>query len=178
LLFGDKWVGAVIVLQVLSIGNALQLANGAAISLLQAQGRFRTIFRLTIVLAINFLCLVIIGALIGGIGGAACAATLSAMTAGFLLPYVATKPSGGTSRDAVGIYLRPAFAAAIAMGLSVLASWAIPASMTTKWAEAARLGLMGCVMLISYWSLIAVIAPALHKEFVARVRTTLWAWRA
>ncbi len=66
LLYGTKWMGAVHVLQVLSIAMAVQLANPAAISLLQAQGRFRTVLNLSMGCALLFLVFTVAGAVLGG----------------------------------------------------------------------------------------------------------------
>ena len=55
----DKWVPAVPVLQVISLAMAMQLFNMPAMSLIQAQGRFRAMLKLSVIFAAVFMGIVI-----------------------------------------------------------------------------------------------------------------------
>ena len=58
LLFGTKWDDAIAALTILSVGAGLGLVNAPAVSLLQAQGRFKTVMLMSGCCAILFAALV------------------------------------------------------------------------------------------------------------------------
>lgn len=71
LLFADKWVDAIPIVQLLSVGSIFGLVYGPAGSLIQAQGRFRTLMWLTLLNAVVLIVAVSAGAVLGGGLGAA-----------------------------------------------------------------------------------------------------------
>ena len=120
LLFRDRWLGAVTSLQVLSVAMALQLANAAAINFLQAQGRFTTVLRLSIVCGTLFIAMVTAGALLGGATSVSVAVAVYNVVIGLTCLYLALRPFGGRWGEVLPIYLTPLALGAVAVG----AGWA------------------------------------------------------
>src|SRR6266550_2310773 len=65
LFFDPKWREAVPVFQVLSVGMASMMASVAAGSMMQAQGRFKLLFQVSLAFAILFVVMVAIAAMLG-----------------------------------------------------------------------------------------------------------------
>lgn len=122
LMFERKWVASIPIIQILSVGMAVQLLNGAAGSLILAQGRFDEYLRLTGTFALMMPTLVAIGAFFGGVNGVAAGAATAAAVAGFLMPYIALRPTGGRIVDVWKVYFRPFVGGSMAVGTGMLAA--------------------------------------------------------
>jgi O-antigen/teichoic acid export membrane protein len=120
LAFADKWANAIPIVQILSVGMAMQVVNGVAVSLVQAQGRFGTFLKITTGLAVQASILVTIGAVINGPIGVAVAACINAAVGGMMLPYLALKPLGASLNDVLSIYLGPVLASSLAVAITAM----------------------------------------------------------
>ncbi len=121
-LFGQKWVESIPIIQLLSVGLALDAVSWVAGSLLNARGEFGAVLRYVMVQAPIFAVLVVGGALLGqavGVAWAVCvfyAITQPVFVAG------AYRRIGITRRQVAVIYLHPMALAAVAIGAGVLVS--------------------------------------------------------
>jgi O-antigen/teichoic acid export membrane protein len=122
LLFGTKWLSSIPILQILSIGMALQLSNSSVISLLQAQGRFRTWLSISASCAIIFAALVLGAALTGGAVSVAIAVALYSGIAGLIHLYAALQTWSKSWKEISLIYFIPFAVASIVVGGAVVSS--------------------------------------------------------
>ena len=77
LFFGLKWGPTVPLLQILSLAIAVSLAGSQTNALIQAQGRFATLLKLTLATALAFVPLAYVGGLLGSAAGVAVAVLLT-----------------------------------------------------------------------------------------------------
>ena len=107
LLFGQKWLAAIPVLQILSLGMAAPLITGPATSLLQAQGRFRLYLGIAVSFGVIFVLAVGVGAASGGAVSVAVAVTLVNLLLQPIGPYLAMKPGGVDARVVLMLWTKP-----------------------------------------------------------------------
>ncbi len=120
LLFGDKWVEAIPILQVLSFGIATGMANTPAINLLQSHGRFRTVLFITITAAALSFAGWFPGAVWAEGFGVAVGGFVAASITSALCVVLAYTTAGGRKRDLLAL-LRAPLAALISVG----AAWTV-----------------------------------------------------
>jgi PST family polysaccharide transporter len=120
LLFGEKWLDSVILVQILSIALGFESISWVSNALLQAQGRFFTSFKLSIVLTALFLALVTSGAIIGEAFGAAFGVLFCYVVFTPVFTYLAFRPGKFRFVRIWLIYLVPAVLSAVAIGGSTL----------------------------------------------------------
>jgi hypothetical protein len=193
----DKWVSAVPVLQVISLAMAMQLFNMPAMSLIQAQGRFRMMLRLSVVFAIAFMAIIISCAYVGtGTTGTirfdglrrflemifrqpvplnvsivvALGVALYNSVIGPICLYVAIRPIGGTWRDIWPIYLWPLITSGFAIFIGMAVGHMLPKSLPGNWM---KLILVPTVSVLVYAPLVRLTAAGAWHDFVARLRG-LW----
>lgn len=188
----DKWVPMIPILQIISFAMALQLFNMPAQSLIQAQGRFRTLLKLSVVCPILFFGLVWLAAATGtGAEGAirfewlrrgleaafrqpvnvsavvACAVALYCLIIGPAVLYVAIRPVGGSWRDIWPIYFWPVATATAAILVGMLAGrLLLPRTTGGYWG---RLVLVPLVSAAAYAPLVRLTARDAWDDAVGRI---------
>jgi O-antigen/teichoic acid export membrane protein len=170
LVWREKWLNAVPILQILSFGMALKALGVPGGNLLTAQGRFKTLFMTGMACVVLFFALVIPGAMWKqGIGAAVGVTGYCLITdAGFL--YLAIRPAGGTMKDIFKTSATPMAAGLLAAGLAWGAAQMIPAIWSQK---VIQLAVIGVVAPVVYFVLIKTLAPADVADLVARARALM-----
>jgi PST family polysaccharide transporter len=136
LLFGAEWYSAIPVLEVLSLGMAIRLVGWPAMSLIQAQGRFRTYALLTTGLAATFLVSVTVAAKFSSAERAptnvAWAVTFYACIESPLALYVAIRPAGGRFAEVLRAFRGPMLVGGVVAICCFGASMAVPAGVPLR----------------------------------------------
>ena len=165
-IYGDKWLEAVPLVQLISIGTAFDVASWAASSLLQARGQFRVQLYWSCVFGPLFFVFIVVGALLGESLGVAAALCIYYCLCSPALASWVFRSSGLTWHAIAAIYTRPllvglltAGAALVALRLS--ASIGIPLLVQGGFAAGAGLIIMG--ISASY------IAPTTWTEIMVRL---------
>lgn len=166
--FPKRWLEAIPILQVLSLGMALRLVGSPAGSLFYAQGRFRTVLILNVCYAIAFLAAVTIGAYWAEAMGVAIGASIYFAILGPVHMYAAVRPGGGTLLDIWRVYAVPVFASAFSMGAAMWVSSFIPHVRGENWL---RITTVTVVTGVLYLVLIRLCAPMLLKELFIRFQS-------
>jgi O-antigen/teichoic acid export membrane protein len=135
LLFAPKWYSAIPVIQILSIGTAVHVLGWPAHGLMQAQGRFRTNFLMSIWMGLLVVGAVRVGLLLPLKLGAPVATAVAAIIAYAIMQpiylYVVIKPAGRGWRDVLGIFAMPcALSAAAVFGAYGVAAVVVPSGVT------------------------------------------------
>jgi O-antigen/teichoic acid export membrane protein len=118
--FGQKWLLAIPIIQILSIGLALDAVSWIAGTLLAARGEFVVGLRFVVVQLPVFFALVFVGAFVDqGVGVATAVCLFYALTQPIFV-YGVYKRVGVSLRQVASMYLTPTFLAAFAVGLSLL----------------------------------------------------------
>jgi O-antigen/teichoic acid export membrane protein len=183
LLFQPKWHDAIIVIQLLSVGMVGRLMMAPSRGMFMAQGRFGILLTMSVINAVTFIAMVIIGAWIGGeahgLIGVAAAASAGMFLYGPVQIYVAAKPTGGTCLDVWKTYALPLAASALAVAASWLGSRGVSAGVRTLITSGAWLPRLCEVMSVlvlmasTYIAIIAVLAPNDLREVKSRLRDML-----
>jgi PST family polysaccharide transporter len=168
----EKWVPAIPVIQIISAAMALQIFSMPAQSLIQAQGRFKTLLKLAVVCPVLFFALVWAGAACGvGATGTiryawlaralesifrqpvnvsvvvALAVTVYCAIIGPAVLYVAIRPVGGSWRDIWPIYLWPVVTGGAAiLGAMVAGRALLPHTIGGYWARLVLVPLVSCAI--------------------------------
>lgn len=161
LFFGEKWVDAILVMQLLMIGTGINSASWININLLQAQGRTGTILKLQAVAAVQFLFWIALGAWWGGAVGVALASSWAISFSSLLGIYLAIKPVGGGWWEIGKIYAVPTGMSLVAIGGAAWLAQLLPGL------RAHPLVWIVAVMALSipvYFGGIRVLAPAQWGE--------------
>jgi O-antigen/teichoic acid export membrane protein len=164
LLFAEKWIPAIPIIQLLSISMALHCVAEPCVPLLQAQGRFRDMFRYYLIWNSGILPLLALAAKFGdGTSVAAAVATYYAVASPIFF-WAVTRNLGIRSKDIVRSYALPGLASCLSAAIF--------------WGLAALLKLPGIVQIIllpltfcpCYIGLISVLAPVETKEVWTLIR--------
>lgn len=187
-----KWVPAVPILQIISLGMALQLFNMPAQSLIQAQGRFATMLKLAIFCPILFFGLIWLAAMTGtGPVGAirfawlqhaldaifrqpqpvnvstvvAIAVAVYCLVTGPVCLWVALRPLGGSSRDIWPIYVGPVVTSGLAILIGMVVGHFLPATKAGNWA---KLVVVPLVSAAAYAPMVRWTAPRVWADVAGR----------
>lgn len=120
-MYGDKWLAAVPLVQLISIGMAFDVATWPACSLLQSRGQFRTLFLWSSFLAPMFFVFVIGGAYAGESLGVAYALAAYYVLLGPVLVGWVFHNSGVEWSQIGAIYTRPIVVGLLTAGAALLA---------------------------------------------------------
>jgi O-antigen/teichoic acid export membrane protein len=188
----DKWIPAVPILKIISLAMAFQLFNMPALSLIQAQGRFRTMLKLAIAFPLLFFSMVWLAASTGEgqlgqiryqtlnhflerlfhqpVNVSAVVALAVAGYCAVIGPaclYVAIRPVGGSWRDIWPIYVWPVLTslAAIVAGMAI-GRWLLPRSHGGDWG---RLLLVPVISGLLYLPLVRLTARDAWDDAVQRI---------
>lgn len=164
-LFGQKWLASIPIIQLLSVGLALDAVSWVAGALLNARGEFRSVLNWVLIQAPVFFVLVTIGAKID---------TSVGVAAGVCVFYAVTQPVfvisayrrvGITSLQVASIYLRPMGLAAVAVG----AGMAVAALSLLADRPLSRIAVIGIIGSSLYAALTRWIAPEVWNELRDRI---------
>ena len=172
LLYGQKWVEAIPLLQVLSLGTAATLVAGQTTSLLQAQGRFRTYLWCMVVFSIAFTGVFVASAAVGGALSVAVAVAGTHMVTNLLGMYVGVRPGGVGFSQVARLYFRTLCVGAAGVLPAALVVLAFPQTRTRpllllELVTIAGVGVCGSVLALR------LLQPRVWGEMVARIRGLL-----
>jgi O-antigen/teichoic acid export membrane protein len=119
-LYGQKWVDAIPLVQLISLGMAFDVASWTAGSLLQSRGQFRFGFYWSIVSAPLFLVVVFVGAVYGSALGVAIGLCLFYLVISPLLVFWVFHSSSVTWMEILDLYLRPIIVGLVVAGAAVV----------------------------------------------------------
>ena len=119
LIFGVKWLPAIPLIQILSIGLAFDAVGWAFSALIQAQGEFRRDLIYNSAIALPFSGLVFLGASYGGAIGVATAVSGYYTLCHPLYSWLVFRRGNLPTRRLAVVYMRPSAAAAIAVGAAL-----------------------------------------------------------
>jgi len=126
LVFHERWQQAIPVLQLLSIGTALNLTSIVTMNLLKAQGRYGFHMRVTFWRAVGFLVLVTAGGVYGGVVAVAAGATVAMAVFGPVSMYVSIRFGGMGWREVLDVYAVPVGVGGMACAAGVVAASYVP----------------------------------------------------
>lgn len=169
LLFDDKWLPAIPLLQLLSAAAFFGMVSWPTVSLLMAQGRYRTRMVLSAVSAAVFTGLVLAGALAGRpTGNEAIGAALGVVMYRLLMnplqTYVACRPARVSIWRISKVFLFPAIGAAAAIGSAWWLALQVSQSLTTNIIYRD----------IIQMSIVGVIGPSLYAVWLRTTRRAIW----
>jgi PST family polysaccharide transporter len=167
--FGQKWAASIPIIQLLSVGLALDAVGWVAGALLGARGEFSAGLRFCIAQLPLFFPLVWIGALAHGAVGVAVAVCAFYAVTQPVFVWSVYRPVGITFSQIAAIYLRPICLAAIATGAGLLL--ASPSGLAAS--PLARAVLIAAGASLTYGALVRLFAPDVWIELIRRVRGVL-----
>ena len=169
-MYGDKWIEAVPLVQLISIGMAFDVATWPACSLLQSRGQFRTLFNWSSILAPAFFAFILVGAYFGqSLGVALALCTYYAVLAPVLVGWV-FRNSNASWSEIFAIYTGPILVGLITAGggaLVIRLSAAVGFPLLAQGGFAVVAGLI--IMGISA----TLIAPATSTEIMVRLTSLI-----
>ncbi len=167
--FGQKWISSIPIIELLSVGLALDAVSWVAGSLLNARGDFKDALRYLVYQLPIFFAFVTVGAVLGkGVGAALGVASFYAVTQPVFV-YAAYRRVGIGAAQIASLYLRPMVCAALAVGSGLGVSMAPPlASMPLL--QVAIIGTIGSGL---YAGLIKWQAPQVWNELKSRLRNAV-----
>lgn len=165
--FAERWLPSIGVLQALAVGMALNINAKTAQSLIKAQGRFAVNFWLCLVRAIIFILFVTTGAVLGGAVAVGIATAAYFMIHGPGTAYLALRLSGRGWKEAWHMHAAPVACSIIAGASALLCSVLVP-DIAAK--EFLRLAIISVVFAFVYILLIRWIAHDLCTEFANRLQ--------
>ncbi|MCL2452654.1 MAG: lipopolysaccharide biosynthesis protein [Alphaproteobacteria bacterium] len=169
LIFGQKWLDAIPLIQILSVGLAFDAVAWIAGTLLSARGEFRRSLAYTCWFSPFFFVLVTAGALSGSAIGVAIAVSLYYVLIMPIVSYIVFRRGKTSLRDMANIYIMPAVIAGLSMSLAYVASRLLPSGDIT---QIALIVVAGCGL---YVGLVRLLSPATFAELASRflaVRTS------
>ena len=166
LFFAKKWEPSIHVLEVLSLGMTLMLVGSPGGTLLQARGKFRTMFNVAAGCSIGFLILVTIGAWLGAALSVAIAVGIFYACYGPVNMYVGIRGIGGTWRDIWRVYSIGIIPGAISVGSAYL----IGRMISHNWL---RLIVTVVVAFMLYLPLLRILSPMVWDEVFTRLRALI-----
>jgi O-antigen/teichoic acid export membrane protein len=132
LLFGSKWDGAIVPIEILSVGLAFDAVSWISAALLSARGEFRRLFIYYCVLGPAFFLLVAVGAhfgaetAIGASTGVAIAVSLFYVILPPCFSFAAFRSTGVSLRSIAMIYVNSTTISTIAIGAAVALVYWVP----------------------------------------------------
>jgi len=160
--FGQKWADAIPVIQILSIGLALDAPSWIAGSLLAARGEFVAGLRLVIFQVPVFFLLVIAGALFNQGVGVAYAVGLFYAATQPVFVYQVFRRVGVSLREVTLIYVKPAVLTVAAVGSGILLS-GLPGLANAPLASASVISAAAAVL---YAILVRQFAPSVWSQVI------------
>jgi O-antigen/teichoic acid export membrane protein len=166
LLFHHKWDDAVPIVQILSVGFALDAMNWVAGSLLQAQGRFRLYLALNVGSAILFLSVVLFAAYFYAAVGVSVAVAVCYILLSPAFLTMTFSRSGVRLATILQMYVRPLLIGCATAGCAVLAAQLIRGSGAVR--DIGRIALVALVATVVYIPLLKTFTPDVWGELLRR----------
>ncbi len=167
LVYGARWVAAIPLMQIISVGMAFNISFAVSINLMMAQGRYRALLLFNTYRAAGFIALVGVGGRLGGALAVSLATALYMIVYGPLITSLAIRPAGKTWRDVWSVHCRPLLAGALPCAAAVALAMAFPALHRHPLAELLFIGTLSC---LGYLPLARRLAPDTWQELLARTR--------
>ncbi len=165
LLFHQRWLPAVPVVQWLSVGMITQPLSILGTSLLLARGQYRLLASLTAVITILSTAAAMVGAFWGREDEIACCTGISLFFTSCVTGWVACRPSKGSA----GCFFRRILPPVLVAFPLILAS-ALLAFATRRCPPLISITVTTTIVLIGYWLGIRFLAPHLTSEFFGRLK--------
>ncbi len=162
LLYGEKYLESIPVLQILSISMMLRAINGPSVSLLRSQGRYRTNMLLQIIYTLVFVIVAMLVASTWAAVELAIGVSVVAVAFGPIQTYVAIRSIGGSWSDVVGIYVQPVIAGSTAFALTWTAGLFIPTNLSDP--------VRYCIEIVIY----TLLGVGLYAAIVRWIMPALW----
>jgi len=166
LLFKPEWEGAVVCVQLLSLGLGFGVLGGVTTSLLKATGRFGSLLGYTAWYSLTNLCFVGVGVYWGGAQSLATAVMIYYLLLNPIGTWWVARGVGGTWGDVRRIFCPPAFMSGVTFGGAYVLGSLLPAG---AWADVARICLITSIGATAYWALARVMMPDTVAELGPRV---------
>jgi PST family polysaccharide transporter len=164
LFFADKWLAAIPLMQILSIGLAFDAVSWVAGALLQARGEFRTSLIYSCVFFPIFFAMVTLGAVSYSGRGVALAVSVFYLVFAPVYSYQVFRKVGLSLGEVAGIYLAPVGFAALASVAAYALGEALPAG---NLAKTIIIGLAGGAL---YLGLLRLFVPQISDQLWTRAR--------
>ncbi len=161
LMFGDKWLGAIPVIQILSLGLAFDAVTWITGTLLSANREFRRALSYTALFAPLFFVLVLAGAREGAATGAAIGVAIFYAVMGPGMCFLVFRRYGLKARDVADVFVAPAALASASVGSVAWATSGLP--------DAAQVAALAFLSAPVYGMAMAICAPAALEELLRRV---------
>lgn len=110
LLFGPKWIDAIELIQIMSLGMAANVVSGSCTSLLLGQGRFSALLYVAIAWVFAFFSCFALGGFLNGLIGAVTAVSVLQWVFAIVGMWFALRPGGVRVTDICQLYFWPVFA--------------------------------------------------------------------
>lgn len=177
LIWHEKWVSAIPVLQFLSVGMVFQVLAIPGTNLLMAQARYRTLYYATLANMLIFFGLVIPGAMAHQAVGVSIGGGIAQAVIDIGMLYRAIRPGGGTWSDIIKPCAAPFTFAAIATAAGAVAGHFVPAIKAhIRVHYLMQLATIGLVTLGIYLPLMWKFAPDQVADFLSRALPLLPSW--
>jgi O-antigen/teichoic acid export membrane protein len=163
MVFGAKWIDAIPLIQILSIGLAFDAVSWVAGALLSARGEFKCAFFYSCVFSPPFFIVVIIGAKLASATGVAVAVSAFYAVLAHCYSYAVFRRVGVALRDVASIYVGSSLFAAVAMGA---AAWL---AARTPWGHFVQAGVTVVVGCGLYAGLVRLFTPATFRQLQSQV---------
>jgi len=163
LLFGQRWEGAIAIVELLSVGVAFESMSSPAVQLLLARGRFRLVAFIYLAASVTFFALVYQGAYFGREVGAALAAASYYVV--FWLPVycIVMMRAGASLRQVLWPFATTMFGNAVAAG----AGLGLASLVNEDWQ---RICVLGLTTPLVYLAVMYKIAPDACSAALVRLR--------
>jgi PST family polysaccharide transporter len=169
LIFGQKWLPSIHVLEVLTLGATLMLVGSPGVSLLQARGSFRLMLKVAMAFAPVFVILVAVAAYVGAALSVAIAVAIFYGFYGLAHLYAAIHPIGGTWRQVWEVYAAGLGPAVLSNGTAYLLGHFLVDG-PDHWLRLAII--LSCSVML-YPPLLRSLAPRAWQELLHRLRALI-----
>ena len=134
-LYGEKWLAAIPLAQLISIGMAFDVPSWAVGSLLESRGQFRFSFYWSCVFGTILIVAILVGAYLGAAWGSALAVCAFFVVCSPILPIWLFREAGIGWSELIAIYLRPLTAALLGSGVAQLIIKLLDANGAHSWGQ-------------------------------------------
>lgn len=162
-LFGERWEGAIVVVQLLSIGVAFESMSSPAIQLLLARGRFRRVAGIYLAGVVTFFLFVYPGAYFGREVGTAAAAATYYLVFWVPLYFIVMTRAGATPRQVLAPFASTVFTNLVA----ALAGLGVASFLREDWQRICALLLVTPPV---YFVVMYKMAPEVCRAALTRLR--------
>jgi PST family polysaccharide transporter len=165
LILDKKWSSATPILTILCLGMVWRATGWPSASLLQAQGRFRERFYISLTWAVLLPSLIGIAGWLGGILYASAATAVFYSIVGPITIYITFRPHGLGAREILEIYAAPTLVGLVAVGIA----WTVSQWIVGPWQQLLQIGTMVIVSLAIYLPGIYLAEPQIVLQVIGRL---------